>query len=865
MKTHPTKIALALMALGGFSAQASANLVITEYIEGSSNNKAVEISNLGNTAVDLSANEYKLVLFTNGKTDPGNTATLSGVLAPNTSVVFHNAGAADPFKIGTDSTVTYFNGDDALVLYKDNVVIDRFGKLGEDPGTEWTDPNNPNFSTANKTLRRNADVTVGDTDATAAFPGTANQWTVFDIDTADGLGCPGVGACTKSPGVLLITEYIEGSSNNKVVELSNVGGSAIDLTANEYKLVLFTNGGIEPKSTEILTGTLQPGSSYVFHNSSAADAFKIGAASTVTYFNGDDALVLYKDDAVIDRIGKLGEDPGAAWLDPNNPDFSTADRTLRRKATVTAGDTVADAPFPGEDNQWVVFAKDTADGIGCPGEGTCDVLPPEPDPNLPCNGCVVLDKVADAAAFKPELYYADVLGGNLDTPQAWKAALSGVITQNHQPLTYKGVWTVLTYSDEDPANPKNIIELYTGNSVSKHDNGGLAGDWNREHVWPKSHGFPQESQWGYTDAHHLRPTDVAVNGARGALDFDAVAGLEGTTEVTGAPGNYRNTALNAFEPRDAVKGDVARMMFYMDTRYELNGNGGMPDLLLVDNTGTSGAQAGKLCTLYQWHLQDPVDDADKKRNNAVYEYQGNRNPYIDYPEWVQQVYGAACGDAPLPGLDVTFVIEGPTTVVEGESISLDASKSSVADGQSLTYSWKQVSGPEMSLVADGALLTMTAPLVDSTQAVVIELTATAGELSATHQLTLTLADKVLELDIQFKGPTLVNEGDAVSIEATPAQTSTGDAVTYTWSQIGGPKVEFAAQGAQLSFTAPQVTLNTDLLFSVEAFDGKHSATKQLKVQVNNQAGAGWEEPEGGAMGALLTLLLPLAFWRRRQR
>ncbi|UJF22588.1 lamin tail domain-containing protein [Shewanella sp. OMA3-2] len=152
--------------------------------------------------------------------------------------------------------------------------------------------------------------------AEADFPGAVNQWIVFDTDTSDGLGCPGEGTCSAeaTPGVLLLTEYIEGSSNNKAIEISNLGGTAIDLDANVYKLTLFGNGSTDPGNAETLTGTLAPGKSLVFHNSGAADAFKIGNASTVTFFNGDDALVLTKDDVVIDRFGKRGEDPGLLGL-----------------------------------------------------------------------------------------------------------------------------------------------------------------------------------------------------------------------------------------------------------------------------------------------------------------------------------------------------------------------------------------------------------------------------------------------------------------------------------------------------------------------------------------------------------------------
>ncbi|MBY6187103.1 endonuclease [Marinobacter hydrocarbonoclasticus] len=858
----PTPVGAAIAVLmGSLSASAQAELVITEYIEGSSSNKAVEISNLGSAAINLDANQYKIALFSNGSVDEGNTEILTGTLQPGQSLVYHNSSAAPEFQVGTASTITYFNGDDALVLTKDGVVIDRFGKRGDDPGSAWTDPNDPNFSTANKTLRRKASVTSGDTTPEADFPGADNQWVVFDTDTADGLGCPGEGTCGEAPGVLLITEYVEGSSNNKAVELSNVGASAIDLDAAEYKLALYGNGSVEEGNSEILTGTLAPGESIVFHNSSAAPEFQVGTASTVTYFNGDDALVLTKDGVVIDRFGTRGEDPGSAWTDPNDPNFSTANKTLRRKASVTAGDTNAEAPFPGDDNQWLVFDTDTADGLGCSGESACGE--PEPDP-APCTGCEVLDKVADASTFNPDEYYSTILNGEFASADAMKDALSGVIQTGHKALTYKGVWTVLTYSDEDPSNPNNVIELYSGTSISKFDNGGNQGDWNREHVWPKSHGFPSESQWGYTDAHHLRPTDVSVNSTRSNYDFDLSS--ETGSEVSGAPGNYVDGTRGTFEPRDAVKGDVARIMFYMDTRYQgAEGDGSMPDLVLVDAIGTDGSEAGKLCTLYQWHIDDPVDDADRQRNDAVYEYQGNRNPYIDYPEWVKTVYGAQCGDAPLPELDVEVIIDAPAKVDEGGAFTLDASATVGGEGQVLTFSWAQVAGPEVSFSAEGAVLNAVAPVVDADTPLQFELTVSDGTLETTEAVSLTVTNVPFTVDVAFAGPESVMEGEAVAISATVENAPEGQTLSYRWEQRSGTPAEFTADGLALTLTAPDVTMDQQLEFALIVSNGHDDVEAMHSFRVLNDQAPGWTEPDGaGALGGLGLLLLPLVWRRRRQ-
>ncbi len=866
------------MVLGSLSTGASANLVITEYIEGSSNNKAVEISNLGSSAIDLDANVYKLTLFGNGSTAPGNTETLTGTLEPGKSVIFHNASAAEEFKKGSASTVTYFNGDDALVLTKDDAVIDRFGKRGEDPGSAWKDSNDANFSTANKTLRRKASVTTGDTVAEADFPGTDNQWVVFDQDTSDGLGCPGEGACSSeaTPGVLLITEYIEGSSNNKAIEISNVGGSAIDLDANVYKLTLFGNGSTDPGNTETLTGILEPGKTIIFHNASAAEAFKKGSASTVTYFNGDDALVLTKDDVVIDRFGKRGEDPGSAWTDPNDANFSTANKTLRRKASVTAGDTVAEADFPGANNQWAVFDSDTADGLGCAGEGACDgsVTPPEPKPETgPCTGCETLTPVADPASFNGEIYYSEVLSGEFANAEELKNALSVIIAKDHKQLTYKQVWSALTYADQDPANDKNVIEIYTGESISKYDNqtsGSGVGKWNREHVWAKSHGFPSESQWGYTDAHHLRPSDPGINTARSNNDFGACKDTGEEVLFNGVgTGNYLDLTTDCWEPRDQVKGDVARMIMYMDTRYQGTDTAttNMPDLVAVDRLTTTDEDSapliGTLCTLYAWNKLDPVDSYEQNRNNQVYKYQGNRNPFIDRPELVQEVYGAVCGDDPNPVLVVDGDLVTPESVTEGAEYTLDASAITAGEGVALTYKWEQVLGEEKTLVGDQAILSLTAPMVNADETLNFTVTISDGTLQTSKAVSLSVINVPLSLNVEFAGTTIVNEGDATSITATVADAPEG--ASYSWKQVSGSSAEYTATGLTFDVTSPSVNIDQELVFELTVTVDGESVSEFVSIEVKNTEEPGWTKPDGaGSLGGLVMLLLPVMWWRRRQ-
>ncbi|WP_425434423.1 endonuclease I family protein [Lentzea fradiae] len=226
-----------------------------------------------------------------------------------------------------------------------------------------------------------------------------------------------------------------------------------------------------------------------------------------------------------------------------------------------------------------------------------------------------------------ESYYTAACGKSGAT---LKSALNGII-RNQTKLSYDQVWNALKATDQDPNNSNNVILLYSGRSQAKSTNGGGADDWNREHVWAKSHGDFGTSTGPGTDIHHLRPTDVSVNSARGNLDFD-----NGGSPVAEAPGNYADG--DSFEPRDAVKGDVARMIFYMAVRYE--GNDGYVNLEINNSVSNGSAPyMGKLSVLKQWHQQDPPDAFEKRRNQVIFDsYQHNRNPFIDHPEWVAAIW-----------------------------------------------------------------------------------------------------------------------------------------------------------------------------------------------------------------------------------
>ncbi len=250
-------------------------------------------------------------------------------------------------------------------------------------------------------------------------------------------------------------------------------------------------------------------------------------------------------------------------------------------------------------------------------------------------------------------YYAGITD---QTGQDLHKALHELI-KGHQVYSYNAVYDILKDTDEDPNNPKNVILFYTGESRSKGqivamDDESVDGAesmprWNREHVWAKSQGFPNSGMAPYTDLHHLRPADVKLNSTRSNLFF---AELPNGNKVDKA-GNKIESG-NAFEPADAFKGDVARMILYMDVRYDGDATN-EPDLVVSDSSeinkaeqNTQLAKFGNLKDLLRWHEMDPVDDMERIRNEKIFKYQKNRNPFIDHPELVEKIWGKAATTTP---------------------------------------------------------------------------------------------------------------------------------------------------------------------------------------------------------------------------
>lgn len=185
-------------ALLFFSTSSSASLIFSEYVEGSSFNKALEIFNTGE-AVDLTLGNYVIDIYANGADTPRYSLSLEGVVEEQGTFVVAHSSADAPVASVADLLLgsLSFNGDDAITLVHDGVIVDRIGQVGVDPGSEW---GTGATSTQNNTLRRNINIFSGDMDALLAFDPSL-QWQGFDNDDFSGLGSHSVAIVRVAPDV----------------------------------------------------------------------------------------------------------------------------------------------------------------------------------------------------------------------------------------------------------------------------------------------------------------------------------------------------------------------------------------------------------------------------------------------------------------------------------------------------------------------------------------------------------------------------------------------------------------------------------------------------------------------------------------
>ncbi len=333
--------------------------------------------------------------------------------------------------------------------------------------------------------------------------------------------------------------------------------------------------------------------------------------------------------------------------------------------------------------------------------------------------------------------------------ESLRQALHSII-DDHQRFPYTSsatdTWDIVGAADEDPANLANVINFYRNTSVPWSAQNTTNG-WNREHTWPSSYGYTNDNScnYPYSDAHHLHAASPSYNSARGNRPYDwcftscSSWTAEGTPFTNLGSGAGNSGSWQVWEDR---RGDAARSMFYMETRYE----GGThsisgcsePDLRLTDNrsqivSNTSANQSvaymGLLSTLLEWHIEDPVSAEEQTRNDVVFGYQGNRNPYIDHPEYVCQIWICPTSDTTPPATPTNL------SAVAGEcQVTVDWANNSESDlsGYSI-YRATAVQGPFTLLTSSGSVSSLIDTAVDGGTQYFYQVTATdvSGNESAT--------------------------------------------------------------------------------------------------------------------------------------
>lgn len=258
---------------------------------------------------------------------------------------------------------------------------------------------------------------------------------------------------------------------------------------------------------------------------------------------------------------------------------------------------------------------------------------------------------------------ADIPAGYYDDAEGkvgveLKAALHNII-KGHTEKSYGDARYILDETDQDPNNSSNVRVVYSNHSVSGTWDFGVT--WNREHIWAKSRGIGDVDNYtkgAGSDLHNLRACIPSINTARNNRWF---AECNEPYQYNGEnTGSYTSSSQWFWKPRDEDKGDVARIIFYMAARYE--GDSDEPDLEVVDyfpDKYSNEPFHAKLSALYQWHLDDPVDNWERNRNDIIYtDYQHNRNPFIDRPEFVAWIWSDTTSPGEIANLFFSEYIEG---------------------------------------------------------------------------------------------------------------------------------------------------------------------------------------------------------------
>lgn len=402
-----------------------------------------------------------------------------------------------------------------------------------------------------------------------------------------------------------------------------------------------------------------------------------------------------------------------------------------------------------------------------------------------------------------------------------------------------------------------------------------SGMTNREHVWCQSRGFKHDPVTGPagTDIHHLISGDGYVNqtphndnpyGYVKTVEVDAsskVSWLSGNLKGAPKTTSSLDKATVVFEPQDSDKGDIARACFYMAACYNnYSGNENItnydPNLVMADyatdngtsvySSSTSPVGMGILSDLLEWHKLDPVDEYEIHRNNLIYKnYQKNRNPFIDFPEWVDYIWGNKSGYAKPNSDTINGYNDGSSTVVAVTGVSVTPDTVSVAEGSTAqltaTISPSNATNQGITWTSDSANATVdNSGVVTGVSAGTATITATTSDGGFTDTCTVTITES------QGGGG---GEETPTTGNATMAAGTNGSSCTV--NDTDGIKVGTSKSGGDMTITVPAGT--TSLSFYAAAWKGVTGLSINISGATVSPASVSLTADDGISNGSPFTL------------
>ena len=376
-----------------------------------------------------------------------------------------------------------------------------------------------------------------------------------------------------------------------------------------------------------------------------------------------------------------------------------------------------------------------------------------------------------------------------------------------------------------------IYEFYSGvkwPNAWDANAGSTTGGYNREHCWCQS---LSGGLWGDTgggaDMHHLRPVEVTLNSTRGNNKYGTVSGRDSYAKYakygsnsTYALGGYLNGGV--FEPIDSKKGDVARIILYTYIHYNsyrvtslfgsygtTNGSGSSgyfaTSLLSLTNVISQSTESKALALLLQWNTNDPVDDIERRRNEQVAVYQGNRNPFIDNSSYADAIWGDA---------GITYISKSSASLTTGETTTINAVSSN-----SGAITWQTSNSSVCSLSstssASGSNITLTAVGV-GTATITAKITISGVQYSKTCSVTVSAPKTLSSISVGNDKKTTYKVGDSFirpTITATYSDSSTKDVTNNA------------------TFTGYDLTTTGDQTVTVSYTEGNNTKTATYDITV----------------------------------